>query len=143
MNLFAITIPPVLTIDKKSRFDGENHLNFKYWSLQNDSDAPNATQKIIYTNDTKADLTFNLSISGPFEIAKTKSNTGAKHPLAASQSKIVKQKAETMFCLQPLKIVEIHIKFLAPSPSNSDEWPMTIKNDRKGELIAYFSNGDS
>lgn len=84
LNLFAVTIKPKLVIDKKSRFDGENHLNFKYWSIPNESDAPNATQKITYTNDSKADLTFNLNISGPFEIVKTKSNTGAKHPLATS-----------------------------------------------------------
>jgi len=72
----------LLTIDKKSRNDGENHMNFKYWSIPNDIDAPNATQKLIYTNNTKADLNFNLNISGPFEIAKTKSNTGAMHPLS-------------------------------------------------------------
>lgn len=47
-----------------------------------------------------------------------------------------------MFCLQPLKIVEVHVKFAAPSPSDSAEWPMTILNERKGEIIAYFSNGD-
>ena len=47
-----------------------------------------------------------------------------------------------MFCLQPLKIVEIHIKFNAPSPS-SEEWSQIIKNERHGELIAYFANGDS
>jgi len=34
------------------------------------------------------------------------------------------------------------VKFLAPQPT-SDEWPNTIKNERTGELIAYFSNGDS
>jgi hypothetical protein len=43
MNLFGETIEPVLTIDKKSRNDGENHLNFKYWSIPNDNDAPSAT----------------------------------------------------------------------------------------------------
>lgn len=48
-----------------------------------------------------------------------------------------------MFCLQPLKIVEIDVKFLAPSPFSSEEWPNIIKNDRVGELIAYFTNGDS
>jgi hypothetical protein len=42
-----------------------------------------------------------------------------------------------------LKIVEISIKFLAPSPSNGDEWPMIIKNERKGELVAHFANGES
>lgn len=47
-----------------------------------------------------------------------------------------------MFCLQPLKIVEMHIKFKAPSPT-SDEWLQIIKSERHGELIAYFSNGDS
>jgi hypothetical protein len=58
-------------------------MNFKYWSIPNEPEAPSAIQKIIYTNDTKADLTFNLNIQGPFEIVKTKSNTGATHPLAA------------------------------------------------------------
>ena len=57
-------------------------MNFKYWSLLTDPEAPSATQKLTYTNNTKADLTFNLSASGPFEIVKTKSNTGAVHPLA-------------------------------------------------------------
>ncbi len=47
-----------------------------------------------------------------------------------------------MFCLQPLKIVEVHIKFLTPSPSDSDQWPMTIKNERTGELLIHFANGD-
>ena len=82
LGLSAETIDPVLTVDKKSRHDGENHMNFKFWSLSNDSEAPNATQKLTYTNNTKADLTFNLSSAGPFEIVKTKSNTGAVHPLA-------------------------------------------------------------
>jgi hypothetical protein len=43
LNLLANTIKPRLTIDKKSRFDGENHLNFKYWSVPNDTDAPSST----------------------------------------------------------------------------------------------------
>lgn len=43
LNLLAMTIKPRLVIDKKSRFDGENHLNFKYWSVSNESDAPSAT----------------------------------------------------------------------------------------------------
>ena len=47
-----------------------------------------------------------------------------------------------MFCLQPLKIVEIHVKFMAPSQSDTKEWPMTMFSERKGELIAYFANGD-
>ena len=47
-----------------------------------------------------------------------------------------------LFCLQPLKIVEIDIKFLAPQPSDNNEWPLIIKNERHGELIASFNNGD-
>jgi hypothetical protein len=47
-----------------------------------------------------------------------------------------------MFCLQPLKIVEVHVKFGAPPASDQTEWPMTIFNQRSGELIAYFANGD-
>lgn len=90
-------------------------------------------------------MVFNLSLNGPFEIVKTKSNTGAKHPMASSvtPSKHVKPKVETMFALQPLKIVEVHVKFLTPQATNTEEWPMTIKNERKGEIIAHFANGDS
>jgi len=117
---------------------------------------------LTFTNESKADLTFNLNITGPFEIVKTKTNSGAVHPLsgkndggsasegtlaktdtqAKSKNKIVKQKVETMFCLQPLKIVEVHVKFLAPPMNDSTEWPMTILNERKGEVITYFANGD-
>jgi len=43
LNLAGETINPELTIDKKSRHDGENHMNFKYWSIPNDADAPSAT----------------------------------------------------------------------------------------------------
>ena len=106
--------------------DGQNHLRLKYWSVSGEDDAPKKIQKLTFTNDSKADLTFNMNINGPFEIVKTKTNSGATHPLSGKQgtgdaaatpskgSKVVKPKVETMFCLQPLKIVEIHVKFLAP-----------------------------
>lgn len=48
-----------------------------------------------------------------------------------------------MFCLQPLKIVEVSVKFKGPQPSDTAEWPMTVLNERSGELIAYFNNGDT
>lgn len=41
-----------------------------------------------------------------------------------------------------MKIVEISIKLLAPSPFSNEEWPITIKNERHGEVTAFFSNGD-
>ena len=53
----------------------------KKWAVA-DEDAPNVIQKLTFSNDTKADMTFNFQTSGPFEIIKSKSNTGAKHPLA-------------------------------------------------------------
>ena len=130
----------------------------KYWSVPDAEGAPDKVQKIIFTNESKADLTFNLNINGPFDIVKTKTNSGATHPLASqnsitqlgslsksgknASSKILAPKVETMFCLQPLKIVEIHVKFKAPQPNDSVAWPMTIFNESKGELIAYFANGD-
>ena len=56
---------------------------------------------MTFSNDTKADLTFNFTVNGPFDIVKSKTNSGAKHPLASQQapSKVVKQKVETAFCL--------------------------------------------
>jgi hypothetical protein len=55
---------------------------------------------------------------------------------------VIKQKVQTMFCIQPLKIVEIHVKFLTPASTNNEEWPMTMKNEREGELISFFANGE-
>jgi len=43
LNLAAETLEPILTVDKKTRNDGINHMNFKYWSLLNDPEAPSAT----------------------------------------------------------------------------------------------------
>ena len=74
-------------------------------------------------------MTFNLNVSGPFEIVKTKSNTGGVHPLA-TPGRLGGKKVESMFCLQPAKIVEIEVKFKAPSPGNSEDWPMIIKSER-------------
>ena len=78
-------------------------------------------------------MTFNLGIQGPFEIVKTKSNTGAKHPLTQEgASKIIQKKIETMFCLQPLKIVELGVKFIAPKPADRENWPMIMEDSREG-----------
>lgn len=58
----------------------------KYWSVPDAEGAPDKVQKIIFTNESKADLTFNLNINGPFDIVKTKTNSGATHPLASQNS---------------------------------------------------------
>jgi hypothetical protein len=138
LKLDANTIDPLLSIDRKHKMDGHNHMTLRYWSLQTE-DAPKKIQKLTFTNDSKADLIFNLNMNGPFEIVKTKTNSGAVHPLAnqktkedtpnedtkasMKKSKIVKAKVETMFRLQPLKIVEVHVKFLAPPVMDTSEWP--------------------
>jgi hypothetical protein len=43
LNLNAVTIKPRLNIDKKSRYDGENHMNFKYWSISTEAESPSDT----------------------------------------------------------------------------------------------------
>ena len=40
-----------------------------------------------------------------------------------------KPAVQTYFCLQPLKILEIQIKYKAPSPQNTQDWPMIIKKE--------------
>jgi hypothetical protein len=49
----------------------------------------------------------------------------------------------THFVLQPLKIVELHVKFNTPKPSDTAEWPMIMSSARHGEVIANFDNGDT
>lgn len=81
LNLKATTIAPFLTLDKTTKMSGEKHVKIKQWAIVED-DCPKNVTKLTFSNTSKADMTFNLSASGPFEIVKTKSNTGAKHPLA-------------------------------------------------------------
>jgi hypothetical protein len=83
LDLAAETISPYLKIDKTVQLDGQRHIKLNVWSIQT-LDAPSHTKNLIFSNDTKADMVFNLSTSGPFEIVGTKSNTGSKHPLAGS-----------------------------------------------------------
>lgn len=40
LNLDALTIDPVLSIDRKLKMDGQNHLRLKYWSVTGEEDAP-------------------------------------------------------------------------------------------------------
>ena len=40
LNLDAITIDPKLSIDRKLKMDGHNHLRLKYWSVPNEFGAP-------------------------------------------------------------------------------------------------------
>ena len=141
LNLNAQTIQPYLKIDKTIQLDGQRHIKFKVWAQQA-PEAPYHTRNLTFSNDTKADMVFNLTTSGPFEIVGTKSNTGSKHPLAAQQTNAVKKKVETMFCLQPLKIVEVQVRFRTPKPSQTDEWPMIMTSERHGELVAAFNNGE-
>jgi hypothetical protein len=118
-------------------------IKIKKWATLDDEDAPSIVKKLTLSNNSKADMTFNLAAEGPFEIVKTKSNTGAKHPLSnQGASKILNKKVETMFSLQPLKIVELGVKFLAPKPSERDNWPMIMEDTREGQLQVAFSNGD-
>lgn len=47
-----------------------------------------------------------------------------------------------MFCLQPQKIVEVHLKMSTPAVNDREHWPLIIKKEQKGELIACFETGD-
>jgi hypothetical protein len=118
LNLNGTTINPNLSLDKPIQLDGQRHIKMKVWSHQ-DPNGPSNQRNLILTNESKADMVFNLSTTGAFEIINTRSNTGAKHPLAGQQtpSKVVKKRVETMFCLQPLKLVEVTIQLKAPKPS--------------------------
>jgi len=61
----ANTTEPFLSLDKSTEMDGEKHIRIKHWSVQ-DEDAPSLISKLTFSNDSKADLTFNLGVTGPF-----------------------------------------------------------------------------
>lgn len=82
LKLSANTISPELSIDKSNRLEGSKQIKIKKWAITSD-DAPLITKKLTFSNDTKADLTFNFTVNGPFDIVKSKTNSGAKHPLAS------------------------------------------------------------
>lgn len=59
LNMNANTISPQLSLDKSVKMDGGKHINFKKWAVVDD-DAPNIIQKLTFSNDSKADMTFNF-----------------------------------------------------------------------------------
>jgi len=124
--------------------DGGKHIRVRKWAVA-DENAPSNVAKLTFSNKNKADMVITFGVDGPFEIVKSKTNSGGKHPLADQEKakKVVKKKVETMFCLQPLKIVELHVKFMAPKAADTAEWPMIMNNERSGKLIASFQNGDT
>jgi hypothetical protein len=142
LNLNAKTIRPVLSIDKKKKADGLHYMNFNQWSVVT-QDSPANIKKFCFTNETMADLTFNLNVDGQFEIINTKTNSGAVHPLSrpTSSAKSLIKKVETMFCLQPAKIVEITLKFSHPSPNDNDKWPNIMKKELNGVVNIHYANG--
>jgi hypothetical protein len=40
LNLDALTIDPVLSIDRKLKMDGQHHMRLKYWSVAGEEGAP-------------------------------------------------------------------------------------------------------
>lgn len=82
LSLNATTISPYLQLDKNVKMDGEKHVKFTQWAVVDKDVQTKALKKLVFSNDTKADMTFHFQVDGPFSIVKSKSNTGAKHPLA-------------------------------------------------------------
>ena len=142
LNLQARTLEPVLSIDKRMRIEGEYFIHVQAWSTGEEG-APQPLRTFTLTNDTMADLIMNLSVEGPFEIVKTKSNTGAVHPLATStpSKSIVAKKVESMFCVQPSKLVEITLRFLHPNPRDIENWPNIMRAGKDGLLNISYANG--
>ena len=128
----------------KKKLDGEYYFNFYQWPMDHE-DEPSPVEKICLTNETKANIIFNISTEGPFKIIDTKTNSGSVHPLAPAfpSSKGIKTKAETMFSLQPDKIVQMKIKFFPPEPTNYMEWPLVQSQIKKGLINVAFANGKS
>lgn len=144
LKLFATTIEPVLTVDMKKKLDGEYYFNFYQWPMDHE-DEPSPVEKICLTNETKANIICNISTEGPFKIIDTKTNSGSVHPLAPAfpSSKGIKARAETMFSLQPDKIVQMKVKFFPPDPNNLMEWPLVQSQLKKGLINVAFANGKS
>ena len=95
-------------------------------------------------NDSKANMIFNISTEGPYEVVKTKTNSEEMHPLSKKPGlKTIQQTAETMFNLQPNTIVQLTTVFITPDQSNKDEWPDIIHVEQKGRINVAFANGKS
>ena len=143
LNLYAKTIEPVLSIDMKSKLDTEHYFNFYQWPM-NHEEEPSAIEKISLVNETKANLIFNLVTEGPFKIVHTKTNSGSVHPLAASKptSKGLGAKPETMFSLQPDKLVQMKIEFTPPDPANLNDWPLVQAFVKRGLIKVMYANGN-
>lgn len=80
LSLRGETMPAHLTVDKKKRIDNNTYVQYEIWPTSVDM-APPITKKISLTNESAADLSVNLSTTGPFTITETKTNA-PPHPLS-------------------------------------------------------------
>ena len=80
LSLRGETLKAHLTVDKKSRVDGNSYMRFDVWPT-NTEGVPSLTKKLSLTNETSADVVLSVNTSGPFEITGTTTNA-PPHPLA-------------------------------------------------------------
>lgn len=149
LSLRGETLEPHLTVDKKKRKDNNSYQQFEVWPV-NLEDAASLTKKISLTNETFADLIFNMSLTGSFELVETITNAPV-HPLAKSSSSskyllmfslgVKKPGVVTLFNLLPGSFVDAMCKMIKPNPNNLDEWPIVLKTIKKGSLTLSYANG--
>lgn len=101
-------------------------------------------RKMVLKNETKANQIFQINTEGPFQILKTKTNSGETHPLShKATTKAIKQNPEVLFNLQPEKLLQITMRFLTPDPTNKADWPDIIRIPNEGRLHIAYSNSKS
>jgi hypothetical protein len=127
-------------MDKKKRKDTCSYLQFMAWPVAMD-DAPPLTKKISLTNETTADLVFNIATEGPFDIVGTTTNAPA-HPLSKNATIDTKKtNIATMFNLPPGSFLDILCKLAKPDANNLQFWPQVLKTMLNGKLTFSYANG--
>jgi hypothetical protein len=151
LSLQAQTILPWLFIDKVPRADTAYYLTFEGYAIG----GPTGNKEFSLTNLTPAILSFTLGVpDGPFMITNVRNS--ASLYLQDYEGGCVADKVENMklrrtssnmplsnqkHTLSPEDNLQIAVKFLKPSPTDPDAWPMVPVHLIRNELLIQFVSG--
>lgn len=114
---------PHLTVNKNPNLDGI----ILYKMYEHSSGANFINRKsIILVNKEKIGFKCRIDIDGPFKIMST-------FPIGACIS-------EGIYSILPNTNLKLDVKFIAPKPSDEDNWPLLLNTEKMGKITVIYEN---
>lgn len=114
---------PHLTVNKNPNLDG-----IIIYKMFEHSSGTNFTNKkpIILVNKEKIAFKCRIDVEGPFKILSA-------YPIGACIS-------EGIYSILPNTNLKLDVKFIAPKPSDEENWPLLLNSEKFGKITVIYEN---